>query len=281
MMNMRNIGTAAGLGAGLLLLPAFGMDYFAPSVMRFGRLGFDSVPAAPVTETSDGPVVRFGKLGFDSVPAAAPLADAMYVAFSDGNVSSPESTPILEPLQEATASQQVALGKDSERAPFGAGLPEPLANGELNALRGGYISAGGYQFDFGVKLQTFVDGTLALASTLTLSDQGLAETRSANVPGAVPLSEAATRLPNLANIAGDGLVLEGNGGVTVLVQDLSLSSIRNLVVNTANDRNIVQNAAVTLVVPNLQDLTQASSFNDLMSSLNQALDFGLLNSAGR
>ena len=280
MMKLRNMGTAAGLGAGLLLLPAFGMDYFAPSVMRFGRLGFDSVPAAPVTETSDGPVLRFDKLGFDSVPAA-PLSDAMYVAFSDGEVPSPESRVILEPLQEARASQTVALGKDAERPRFGAGLPEPLANGELNALRGGYVSVGGYQFDFGVKLQTFVDGTLALASTLTLSDQGLAETRSANLQGAVPLSEAATRLPNLANIAGDGLVLEGNGGVTVLVQDLSLSSIRNLVVNTANDRNIVQNATVTLVVPNLQDLTQASSFNDLMSSLNQALDFGLLNSAGR
>jgi hypothetical protein len=280
MTNLRNMGTAVGLGAGLLLLPAFGMEYFAPSVMRFGRLGFDSVPAAPVTETSDGRVVRFGKLGFDSAPAA-PRSDASYIALSGGDVSSPETTPILEPPQEATASPTLALAEDAKRALADAGLPEPLASGELNALRGGYISAGGYQFDFGVKLQTFVDGTLALASTLTLNDQGLGATTTASLPGAVPLGEAATRVPNLANITGDGLVLEGNGGLTVLVQDLSLSSIRNLVVNTANDRNIVQNTDVTLVVPNLQDLAKASSFNDLMSSLNQALDFGLLDSARR
>src|SRR5262249_17409747 len=107
---------------------------------------------------------------------------------------------------------------------------------------------------------------------------GLVKSTETPLSGAVPLAEAAPSLPNLEGLKGDGLVLGGNGGLTVLVQDLSQSSIRNLVVNTANDRTIVQNTAVTLAIPNLLDLQQAMSAEQMRSSINDALRTGLLNS---
>jgi hypothetical protein len=291
MIKLRKIGITAGFCAGLLLVPAFATEESTETAVRFGRLGFDTDPAALLSEATGVPrvaleddneeqepltappsAVRFGKLGFDTSP---PI--------------SRESSLISEPLPETTSGSALSLNEEPKaRALPGTDLPvlpafamEPLGNGELGALRGGYVSAGGLQFDFGVKLETFVDGTLALASTFNLSGQGVTETTTVNLPGAVPLAQAVGRVPDLENITGDGVVLEGHGGVTVLVQDVSLDAIRNLVVNTANDRHIVQNTAVTLVIPNLQDLTQAASFNDLISSLHQALDFGLLDSVRR
>ncbi len=86
---------------------------------------------------------------------------------------------------------------------------------------------------------------------------------------------------NLQNIKGDGVVLAGNGGVTVLIQDLSQSAIRNMVINTAHDRTIMQNTSVTLAIPNLQDLQQTMSLEHLRSSITEAVNQGLLNSAGR
>jgi hypothetical protein len=291
MIKLRTIGMTAGLGAGVLL-PAFAMDLELDPVMRFGRIGFDRDPATllhPATAVQGvagkgdaqqelltvPSAMRFGRLGFD---VGAPPASR-----------SDEPMLISEPMPEAAGGPAIAsLDEQKARTLPGADLPvlpafamNPLGNGELNSLRGGYVNAGGLQFDFGVKLETFVDGTLALASTLNLSDQGVTETTMVNLPGAVPLAEAVGRVPNLENITGNGVVLEGNGGLTVLVQDISLDSIRNLVVNTANDKHIVQHTAVTLTIPNLQELTQAASFNDLMSNLHQALDSGLLDSVRR
>jgi hypothetical protein len=318
MKNVRNIGAAVGLGGGLLLLPALAMEPTGPSVW-FGRLGFDIDPEVALFEAIGGVApddnilhtasvdppsgIRFGKLGFDMDPATALLeaTSAMTIALgangeeqaavrfgrleAGGPIAAKVgvNAPSRDALTEAAGRLALASHEEAAHAPGArvAALPEPLSNGELNGLRGGYISAGGFTFDFGVKLETLVDGTLALASTLNLSGDGVTKTTTANLPGVVPLAEAATRLTNLQNITGDGLVLEGNGGVTVLVQDLSLDSIRNLVVNTANDRHIVQNTDITLIVPNLDDLTKAASFSDLTSSLSHALDVGLLNSVRR
>jgi hypothetical protein len=52
-----------------------------------------------------------------------------------------------------------------------------------------------------------------------------------------------------------------------------------MILNTANDRNFVQNTFVTIVMPNLHELQQGMSTQQLGSNLGQALNFGLLGSA--
>jgi len=157
---------------------------------------------------------------------------------------------------------------------------EPLNDSELADVRGGYLSAGGFTFDFGVLVQTWVDGTLALESTLSLNSHGaVGSVKPGDVSNVTPLADAAISGLDLQGIHGEGFALSGNGGTTVLIQDVSQTSIRNLIVNTAQDRTIVQNTALTVVMPNLPELQQGMSLEHIRTSLDQALNSGLLGSA--
>jgi len=174
------------------------------------------------------------------------------------------------------------IGVTTPLAGFPANSMEQLSDGELDHVRGGYVSAGGFTFDFGALLQTFVDGRLALESSLSLTSAGTTTSVIiADRSDAEPLDAASVSASgvDLAGTHGRGVAIEGIGGVTTLIQDLSQNAIRNLVINTAQDRNILQNTSITITMPNLIELQQGIAAEQIGTGLRSALDLGLIGAA--
>jgi hypothetical protein len=156
---------------------------------------------------------------------------------------------------------------------------EQLSDSELDDVRGGYLSVGGFTFDFGVAVQIMVDGSLALESKLSLGSNGaVSSMRVGDLPDATPFTIAGASGADGPQLSGKGLALSGNGGLTTLIQELSQTSIRNLVINTAQNRTITQHTDITILMPGLPQLQQNMSLQLVGSGLDQALNAGLLGS---
>jgi hypothetical protein len=158
---------------------------------------------------------------------------------------------------------------------------ELVSDDELADVRGGFVSAGGINFDFGAVMHTYVDGSLVLSSQLVLNEQGATTSyQLGQAPNVIPIENAASVGLNLGNIEGHGVVVLGNGGATAVVQTLNDSQVRNLVVNTAQGRNISQDTSLTFAIPNLTLLQQGMAFEQLKASLDQAVGRGLIDASG-
>jgi hypothetical protein len=209
--------------------------------------------------------------------AVDPAAPAIHMA------ALPESAPTIQPVGvpapavtplQKTASLETAPARPSS-LPAAKAQGGRMNDGELSDIRGGYIDAAGLRFDFGATLNTYVDGTLALSSTLTLTAQGLTTTQTAN-PDAQPLNTAANYGINLGNQPGQGVVIPGlGGGATAVIQDLSQTTVRNTVVNTATQRNITQDTTLNFVIPNLPQLQQQAVSQQVQSGLQTAVSAAL------
>jgi len=132
----------------------------------------------------------------------------------------------------------------------------PLTDMELAAERGGLRLPTGMEVGFGASVRTFVDGAPVLETKLVWTDQGAIQTQAApqlaaqGPSGQVTLSEGAAQLP--------GVALAGDGGSTVVLHELSSARIANIVVNTANNRDIRQEVQIDLAIPELAQLQQAA-----------------------
>jgi hypothetical protein len=152
--------------------------------------------------------------------------------------------------------------------PFG-GAP-PVSAGALQAERAGF-TADGLTFGFSATLETLINGQVALTTTLTLLDDGsvakqttvdsqlLAGNSGAGGGGPsidIPVNNAATLAAALSGsgvsangLSGTGLVIKSNTGVTALLDNVGPNQLQNIVINTANGQNIVQNTALTITLP--------------------------------
>jgi hypothetical protein len=154
----------------------------------------------------------------------------------------------------------------------GAGHGTPsgvkLTDAELDEVRGGFITADGYTFAFAAVVTTYIDGSLALQSTLRLDSGGANMT---TVYGAIP--GARTGSAGGVNLAGATATLEvpGSGGETTIVQNVSPTSLVNLVINTANNQVIRQNTTVTLTLANLSSIEAAAAQVQANAALQAAL----------
>lgn len=152
----------------------------------------------------------------------------------------------------------------------------PLPDAELAELRGGWITAGGMSFDFGVVLRTFVEDQLAMETRLTWTPSGPATERWRDPAQGVDLAEAMDDLAeqgmDLSSLAGvDGLVLEGDGGQTVVLHAIGEGAIQNLVLNTASNRDIRQDTQINLAVDDLPGLQREVSFQRLGGEIGREI----------
>jgi hypothetical protein len=159
---------------------------------------------------------------------------------------------------------------------------ELVSDEELADVRGGW-EAGGIEVGlFTAAMHTYVDGSLVLTSQLTLNDHGATTNSELGVgTNVVPLGDAASLGLNIGDVQGQGVVVLGNGGATAVVQTLNNSQIRNLVVNTAQGRNITQDTSLNFVIPNLPQLQQGVALDQLKASLDQAIGAGLIAASHR
>ncbi len=146
------------------------------------------------------------------------------------------------------------------QAPFAT---TPMNDRALAGVRGGYLSADGLAFNFAADVSTFVDNKLVLQSRLTLNDQGLS-TEQAGVAA-----------------AGGFVSVPGQGGDTRVMQLVDPSRLGSVVLNTASNREIRQDIALTVVLPSLADLQSQITLQRLNSQLNAAAVSATFSRLGR
>lgn len=161
-----------------------------------------------------------------------------------------------------------AAGASEPRALDGS---PPLNVLDLDETRGGLRTPDGIEFGFGAVVRSFVDGQLALETRVTWTDQGPVQT-----VGDAGLSALAadTALPD----GGDGwrgLVVPGEGGTTTFLQRLDDGSVRNVILNTANNRDLRQETEVTLNIPELTTLQRDAVAAQVGARLDQAVSAAL------
>lgn len=149
-------------------------------------------------------------------------------------------------------------------------LPELVSDAEMDTMRGGFVVSG-LDVNFGADIRTYVNGDLVLQTVLNWGDEG-AQTVQTAAPGlsAVDASALQNGVFSNGNIrmkVGDTPVYLLNSGQTALVHETE-NGVRNMLINTANGFNSVQEVDATLNLSGYADFNA----NMMMDRLNSALD---------
>lgn len=161
---------------------------------------------------------------------------------------------------------------------FDASAPrQSLDDSVLDGIHAGFADPSGLNVSLGAVMKSYVNGALVLESTMTV-DAGSINFNQQLGAGAQPLATtASSALP----MAGSGAVLAGPGGATTFLHGLSDRGLSNMVVNTANGRDIVQSMAITVAIPHLEQLQQQAALAGFTTQLHDMLGSGLINTMPR
>jgi len=135
---------------------------------------------------------------------------------------------------------------------------EPLSAAELAGLRGGFLVADGVKLDFAAQVRTFVDGALALETSLAWTPQGAVSATSVADGVAKPVLDASSEAVQAAGVDIGGLVQPGDSvavtdsGGTILLHRTTADTVQNFIFNTASDQNIRQEVDINLVLPGFE-----------------------------
>jgi len=147
--------------------------------------------------------------------------------------------------------------------------PAALSDDELDEQRGGLRTPLGIDIGFGASVRTFVDGTLALETRLTWTEDGLRSEQVVNALGSI------TGGPVTIGTFNSSVNSVPGGGATAVIHDLSMDRIASLVINTADNRTIRQETDITLVLPQLVDIQQRIAADRLASALQASVGLAL------
>lgn len=178
------------------------------------------------------------------------------------------------------AALALAAGPVGASAQTTAGGVQRLDDAELGLLRGGYLTAGGVVFDFGAVVRTYVDGRLALESRLTWTGAGALTEHHAIDGGPITAIDNLGAV-DLSGLDGrEGLLLTGTDGTTALIHDFGGGRIQNLVINSADGRDLRQEIEINLALPQLDVMQSAGEINRLGAAISQDLDAAIVRSVG-
>ncbi len=135
---------------------------------------------------------------------------------------------------------------------------EVMSDAELNDSRGGFAVAG-IEVNFGAVVTSYVDGVPVLSTNLTWTEAGAAieETLGGvgqSLDSLSPEALAALGLGGLHNSA--GVVIADAQGVTALVHHIADGALQNIVINSADGRDVRQQIDVTLELPGFELVQQ-------------------------
>lgn len=161
----------------------------------------------------------------------------------------------------------VLVGRPAKTDDLPAG---PIADSELDDMRGGWMVADGIQFGFGAVLQTTVNGQLALQTQVTWTEAGPQVTQQLG-SGVVKGTDGAGAITGLdqQGFTPDQIALL-NDGATALIQKVTGGTVQNIVLNTASGQTIEQSTQLQLTLPGFAQTQQAFEQNLAMLHLMQA-----------
>lgn len=133
----------------------------------------------------------------------------------------------------------------------------PLSDEALGGIRAGYVSVDGVSFAFTAEARSFVDGALVLESRFQIDGDGRRE-----------------------NIAAAATVL-GLGGVTTISHVFGANDLRSVIVNTANDRVLLQRLDIAIVIPDLAAFQQYTIDQQRVLRLVDALSVNVRDAIAR
>ena len=149
----------------------------------------------------------------------------------------------------------------------GPAAPAPLTDLELSRERGGLMTPIGLELGFAASMRTYVNGALVLETRLTWTKEG-------------PVTEVLgdVTATGIGPPGATSLTLPALDGATRVVHDLSGGRIASLILNTASNRNIRQDADVTVFLPQLPRLESEFGRQQTGLRLGAALGAALQNS---
>ena len=151
---------------------------------------------------------------------------------------------------------------------------------ELARQRAGLMTPMGFEVGFGAVVRTFVDGQLALESRLVWTEQGVqSATTDAGSGAAAGAIRAAPGIDLGSAAAWRGVVLEGQGGSTVIAHDLTADRLASLVANTASNRDIRQETNISLSLPQLQQMQRDVGVQQMRIQMQDAVSNALRDAA--
>ncbi len=145
---------------------------------------------------------------------------------------------------------------------------------ELGRQRGGFVFDG-LNINLGAQIQTFVNGELALLTTVTWTDSVVKNTQvvsGAMVPAsAAQLHDGLLQAGNISINVGDSAVYLANDGQTALIHRTD-AGIQNILINTASNTNIHTQVNATIDVSGYSGFQASMQSGSLASSLGMAVD---------
>ena len=163
---------------------------------------------------------------------------------------------IAAPVQPALSEGGGDIPESVDASAFEEGL-RPLSDEELGAERGGLRTPFGFDIGFGAVVTTLVNGEVAMETQLAWTDQGAVHSITAGSPMADLAQRAAGLGINVGQGDWTGTLVEGKGGGTAILHDLSQDRIASMILNTAEGVDVRQNIDIDLSISNL-DQMQAS-----------------------
>jgi hypothetical protein len=136
---------------------------------------------------------------------------------------------------------------------------QALPDADLDDSRGGFTILGGQELSFSAVMRSYVDGRLVLESRLLVGDEGRVQssTGSGEPLAASTIDALAAEGLTLGSIVEGGAVYVSDDRRTVFVQRATDGQIANFLVNTASQRDLRQETALTLDLPGFE-VTQSA-----------------------
>lgn len=225
-------------------------------------------PSLWLAMTFLGPVCVPASSWAQSVAFAAELAGAPF--------QEPFPQPLAPPQNPSPLAATVGL----------AAGPQAMTEADMSESRGGFLTAAGYTFGFGVVVRSYVNDQLALQTQLTWSPTGpVTQQMQHDVPGVTDLAGAMASLMAAGidlrglNNAGGVAVVDGQGA-TAILHNITTSQLQNLLINNADNRNIRQDMELTLVLPDLSAIQADSRMHGYGANIARDIDWAGLRSLG-
>ena len=200
-------------------------------------------------------------------------------------IGDPSSEFLADPMADPSADVVAGPPLELAVAPALAG-PRPMTDDDLAEARGGFMTAGGFTFNFGVVVRSYINDALALQTQLTWTPTGpVTEQTHHSVPGvedlAVAMADLAAGgidLAGLQNVGGVAVV--DTDGATAILHNITTSQLQNLIINNADNRNIRQDMELNLILPDLATIQMDSRMQNYGSHILRDIDWAGLRGLG-
>ena len=123
---------------------------------------------------------------------------------------------------------------------------DPVSDAVLAELRGGFVTAGGLIVNIGFELQTFLNGVLVVHNVLNLPGSDTGDGSNGGSHGGTPVISVTGSLPGTLVT----VLSNGDGGTTVVSNEIGPGGVNTFITNTQNDVMIEQITTLTIFILN-------------------------------